>query len=302
MAELTPEIVADVVETCKKGADEASEAIGRALDAAGVKVAIGEPGNVDLKALPDDMAGPGLAVVMMVGEAAVLALLPEGSGLVPSWCADPDPTGQSKLTTLAQELGMILLPEAFMPDDFKAGWVKNLSGALARGCVADSAALVPLELSHESKTGTLSLVWPAAKPAAVLGAGAAKPKPAEQPKPRPEPTPRAQPSATRPKQSPAPRKAASLENLPPYSHSLLKIKVPVVVTLAQKRQPIGRIVELGPGSIIQFEKSCEEMLDLDIGERHVARGEAVKVGDKFGLRITSMVLPDERFEPVTTGQ
>ena len=40
------------------------------------------------------------------------------------------------------------------------------------------------------------------------------------------------------------------------------------------------------------------MLDLDVGKRRVARGEAVKVGDKFGLRITSMVLPEERFEAV----
>ena len=91
---------------------------------------------------------------------------------------------------------------------------------------------------------------------------------------------------------------AGLEALPPYSKSLLRIRVPVVVTLAEKRQPISRIIELGPGSIIQFDKSCEEMLDLDVGDHRVAQGEAVKVGDKFGLRITSIVLPEERFEPV----
>jgi hypothetical protein len=30
----------------------------------------------------------------------------------------------------------------------------------------------------------------------------------------------------------------------------------------------------------------------------VAEGETVKVGDKFGLRLTSMVLPEERFQTV----
>ena len=85
-------------------------------------------------------------------------------------------------------------------------------------------------------------------------------------------------------------------DLPPYMRSLLRIKVPVVVTLAE-RQKLNRIVELGPGSIIQFDKSCEEMLDLEVGNQAVACGEAVKVGDKFGLRITAMVLPDERFVP-----
>ena len=66
--------------------------------------------------------------------------------------------------------------------------------------------------------------------------------------------------------------------------------MPVVVTLAEKRQKLSRIVELGPGAIIQFEKSCEEMLELGVGDRRVALGEAVKVGDKFGLRITSIAL------------
>ena len=46
-------------------------------------------------------------------------------------------------------------------------------------------------------------------------------------------------------------------DLPPYTRSLLRIKVPVVVTLAEKRQKLGSIVELAPGSIIQFDKPCE---------------------------------------------
>ena len=86
--------------------------------------------------------------------------------------------------------------------------------------------------------------------------------------------------------------------LPAYTRSLLRIEVPVVVTLAAKKQSIGQIVELGPGSIIHFDKSCEEMLDLNVGDRRIAQGEAVKVGDKFGLRVTSVVLPDERFNSV----
>jgi flagellar motor switch protein FliN len=87
--------------------------------------------------------------------------------------------------------------------------------------------------------------------------------------------------------------------LPQYTKSLLKIKVPVVVTLAEKKQPLARIVDLGPGMIMQFEKSCDEMLELEVGRRKVAAGEAVKVGDKFGIRVTSITLPEERFQPVT---
>ena len=87
-------------------------------------------------------------------------------------------------------------------------------------------------------------------------------------------------------------------NLPAYARSLLKIKVPVSVTLATAKETIGDIVELVPGSILQFDKTCDEPLYLEVGDHCVAEGETVKVGDKFGLRITAMVMPGERFQRV----
>ena len=41
---------------------------------------------------------------------------------------------------------------------------------------------------------------------------------------------------------------------PPYSRSLLHIRVPVMVTLAAKKQPVSKIVELVPGSIISVQQ------------------------------------------------
>ncbi len=117
-----------------------------------------------------------------------------------------------------------------------------------------------------------------------------------------EASPGAQPSVGTRGNGTATRLSATpitIDDLPPYSRSLLRIPVPVVVTLAQKRQALTRITELGPGAIIQFDKSCEKTLELDVGGRAVAVGDAVKVGDKIGLRITSMILPGERFETVT---
>jgi flagellar motor switch/type III secretory pathway protein FliN len=85
---------------------------------------------------------------------------------------------------------------------------------------------------------------------------------------------------------------------PPYTRSLLRVRVPVTVTLAEKKQSLGRILEIGPGQILQFDKSCEETLDMQVSNCRIASGEAVKVGDKFGLRIVSIVPPEERFVPV----
>jgi flagellar motor switch protein FliN/FliY len=155
--------------------------------------------------------------------------------------------------------------------------------------------MVPLEICRvgdDEARATAPLVWPAVNPGAVTSPEAAAAKPIEPSGPQPfEPE-----TADEPQQPP--QRASTIEALPDYSRSLLRIKLPVVVTLARKREPVQRIVQLGPGSIIQFEKSCEETLDMEIGGLSVATGEAVKVGDKFGLRVNAMILPEERFAPV----
>ena len=165
MPDLTPEIAAEVVQACNTTADEAAEAFGRALDLAESKLSVGEPGSYDPQALPDGFTGPGLAIVFTVEESAAILLIPQSLGILPDWCPEPDPTGQSKLETLAQELGMTLLPEEFMPTDFAAGWAKTLAGAIARGGIVAGAAMVPLELASGDKSGTATLIWPASKPA-----------------------------------------------------------------------------------------------------------------------------------------
>jgi flagellar motor switch protein FliN/FliY len=96
--------------------------------------------------------------------------------------------------------------------------------------------------------------------------------------------------------------AERLAQLPGYTRSLLRIQVPVVVTLATTRQPVSRVLELAPGAILHFGKSCEDPLTLSVGSHEVAVGETVKVGEKFGLRILSMVMPKEEFQAVRPKQ
>jgi flagellar motor switch/type III secretory pathway protein FliN len=86
--------------------------------------------------------------------------------------------------------------------------------------------------------------------------------------------------------------------LPGYSRSLLRIEVPVSVRLASKKESIQEIIELAPGSIIKFNKACEQPLHLYVGDQEVAEGEAVKVGDYFGFRLSQMLMPQEHFCPV----
>jgi flagellar motor switch protein FliN len=91
--------------------------------------------------------------------------------------------------------------------------------------------------------------------------------------------------------------ATRLAQLPAYSRSLLRIQVPVVVTLATIEQPVSRVLELAPGTILHFAKSCDDPLTLSVGNCDIAVGETVKVGEKFGLRITSIIRPVRRRHP-----
>src|SRR5829696_3029056 len=74
---------------------------------------------------------------------------------------------------------------------------------------------------------------------------------------------------------PAAEKAAAaiaqspLGSLPPYARSLLRISVPVMVTLATTRLSLKRILQLGPGSIIPLDKSCEAPLTLQVGNHEL---------------------------------
>jgi len=94
------------------------------------------------------------------------------------------------------------------------------------------------------------------------------------------------------------RAAGDFANLPGYARSLLKVPVPVSVTLATNKQRVNEITKLGPGLIIKFHKFCDELVELSAGNRPIADGEVVKVSDKFGLRIHQMLMPNEHFSPV----
>jgi flagellar motor switch/type III secretory pathway protein FliN len=286
MPETLPQFADAVLAACKVGAEEAGASLARAFGG-DMQMSLSPQATLAAAAQQLDLKGAGLIVLLKTDRMAVVMTIPAAKGLVPEWCAQPDPTGESKLATLAQELGMNLLPENWIAHDFSARWVTSLVDALGRGGVPQDAVVVPLSVNRGGQpAGTIGILWPVLNSAGLFAAPPSERHEAKE-------------LFAQPKRAEKATLPLTSSDLPPYTRSLLRIKVPVVVTLAEKRQKLSRIIELGPGSIIQFDKSCEEMLELEVGNRAVASGEAVKVGDKFGLRITAMVLPDERFSPVT---
>jgi flagellar motor switch protein FliN len=69
---------------------------------------------------------------------------------------------------------------------------------------------------------------------------------------------------------------------------ILKLEVPVIVKLAERKLLMSEVMRLGTGAIIEFSKSNDEPLELMINNKTIGLGEAVKVGENFGLRITQI--------------
>jgi flagellar motor switch protein FliN/FliY len=90
--------------------------------------------------------------------------------------------------------------------------------------------------------------------------------------------------------------ARSMEESPPNIQMLLDINLNVSIELGRTRLSIRKILELGPGSIIELDRLAGEPVDLLVNDKVVAKGEVVVVDEYFGIRIISLVSPEERIK------
>jgi flagellar motor switch protein FliN/FliY len=90
--------------------------------------------------------------------------------------------------------------------------------------------------------------------------------------------------------------ARNIEESPPNIQMLLDINLNVTIELGRTRLSIRKILELGPGSIIELDRLAGEPVDLLVNDKVVAKGEVVVVDEYFGIRIISLVSPEERIK------
>ena len=98
------------------------------------------------------------------------------------------------------------------------------------------------------------------------------------------------PEAVEEKAAAVPREASGNINM------ILDIALNVSVRLGRVEMPLGRVLDLGPGSIIEVGHSVDDPVELLVNNKLIARGEVVVVEEKFGLRITEIVSQTERIE------
>jgi len=70
---------------------------------------------------------------------------------------------------------------------------------------------------------------------------------------------------------------------------LLGMNVPVTVAIGQKQIPVQKLLQLGPGSVLELDKSINEPVELYLRGSKFATGEVVIVQEKFAVKIKEII-------------
>jgi flagellar motor switch protein FliN len=83
------------------------------------------------------------------------------------------------------------------------------------------------------------------------------------------------------------------EDTSPNLKLLLDVPVNVTVELGGCKLSMREVLQLNTGSVVQLEKMAEEPVDLLVNGKLLARGEVIVVDNKFGIKITELVMASQ---------
>lgn len=106
-------------------------------------------------------------------------------------------------------------------------------------------------------------------------------------------TPASGPSQKKAESSPAQKSPVSPNS---RVQRILGLKVVLNVRLAERSMLTSDILRIRPGTILDFDRTVEDELDLMIGKAQIGSGVAVKVGEHFGLRVARIGNVRQRIE------
>lgn len=191
---------------------------------------------------------------------------------------------------------MVALLEGASPDiTTSEGLVEELGAAIdSMSQVMDSEIGAPAPASG-APTIAPDVSVPLLVDGAVVGAVLLFVAPATEAAAPAEPAP-AEPEAAAPAAAPpAPAQAAPTFNplsTPKQMDALAGVQMEVTIEVGRTSLPIGQLLQLQPGQIVELDREVGSPLDMFINGTLLARGEIVVVDDQFGFRVTSVVATD----------
>lgn len=226
----------------------------------------------------------GLCVTLGSEVATFLVLIPASLPL-PDWFQDPNESQSSQMGTLAMEWSTCLLPLRYELEEFTTDVVANLATACEMRDAIEDTLIFEIKTSGES---SLFLCGPFEKvPEPTIDEATSAP-------PHSVETSQTGGSGA---QSPLVQNNGEVVD---RARRILPLAVTISVRLAEKKIDLGQLMNIGPGTLLTFNKSCDDLLDLHVNNQLFCRGEAVKIGEKFGLKVNEIGIRQERESGVLT--
>jgi flagellar motor switch protein FliN/FliY len=73
----------------------------------------------------------------------------------------------------------------------------------------------------------------------------------------------------------------------------MDVPVELSVEIGRRVMKLGEILKLGPDSVLELDKLSGEPLDIYANKKLVARGEAVVIGERYGVRLKEVLVVDD---------
>lgn len=77
---------------------------------------------------------------------------------------------------------------------------------------------------------------------------------------------------------------------------ILDVPLKVSVVLGRCKKPIGEVLKLVPGTIVELDSLANEPVDILVNGTLIAQGEVVVVGENFGVQVSNIISPEERLQ------
>lgn len=75
---------------------------------------------------------------------------------------------------------------------------------------------------------------------------------------------------------------------------LLELELPVSVEIGRLRMTLGQVLRLPRGAVLELGRPVDQPLELRVSGKLIGKGQAVRVGDRLGLRVTEILTPAQR--------
>lgn len=295
MVGFSPDNLESIVAACRENVASIAESLSLCFDRT-YRIEVGDPTTWDPESIPDGLEGPGLVARFDIDTQSMLCLIPETLPL-PEWYREPGDSERSRLETLAMEWSLNMLPGDLEAEGYAATAVSSLKEEVQQADSTEAVNALEMlvfdagegeaEETGDTESGQstaepkarLLLVWPVA-----MLSPPTDDESSTESNSGDSAAPMSDENAYSPASDASRRRMARLLNLP----------VTVIVQLADKKIELGQLLSLTPGALVTFNKSCEEMLDLYVSNHLYAQGEAVKIGEKFGIKISKIGVSEQR--------